>query len=491
MDYETVIGLEIHAQLLTKSKMFCSCAADYQDSRPNTFVCPICMGMPGVMPKINRLAIEHVVKTGLALNCNISGYSKFDRKNYHYPDLLKAYQISQFDLPLALNGKLSVETSQGHEKSININRIHLEEDTAKLMHRRDSQGNGYTLMDMNRAGVPLMEIVSEPEMNSPYEARSYLQRVHQIVRYIETSLANMEEGNFRCDANISLRHIGVKELGTKVEIKNMNSFRSVFSALEFEQHRQSKLLDSGAKIEQETRGWNEQKQITFSQRSKEFAHDYRYFPEPDLLPVVLDRNQISELGELIPELPAQRIVRYIDLYDLTMDNAVLITTDRKTSDFFDACVDLLDANSKVDKNLIKQLSNWIITNLFSLMNDEGKIISEILVKPSHLVELVQLINSGSLSNNMATDVFKVVYETGRNPAQIVEEQGLVQISDNNILEDAVSRIIDGNPKSVSDYLGGKDAVVGFFIGQIMKETQGKANPKIARELVISHLEAIR
>ena len=241
MDYETVIGLEIHAQLLTKSKMFCSCAADYQDSRPNTFVCPICMGMPGVMPKINRLAVEHVVKTGLALNCNISEYSKFDRKNYHYPDLLKAYQISQFDLPLALNGKLSVETDEGQEKLININRIHLEEDTAKLMHRRDSQGNGYTLMDMNRAGVPLMEIVSEPEMNSPFEARSYLQRVHQIVKYVETSSANMEEGNFRCDANISLRPIGEINLGTKVEIKNMNSFRSVFNALVYEQLRQAKL----------------------------------------------------------------------------------------------------------------------------------------------------------------------------------------------------------------------------------------------------------
>ena len=491
MDYETVIGLEIHAQLLTKSKMFCSCAADYQDSRPNTFVCPICMGMPGVMPKINRLAVEHVVKTGLALNCNISEYSKFDRKNYHYPDLLKAYQISQFDLPLALNGKLSVETDEGQEKLININRIHLEEDTAKLMHRRDSQGNGYTLMDMNRAGVPLMEIVSEPEMNSPFEARSYLQRVHQIVRYVETSSANMEEGNFRCDANISLRPIGEINLGTKVEIKNMNSFRSVFNALVYEQLRQAKLLDAGEKIEQETRGWNEEKQTTFSQRSKEFAHDYRYFPEPDLLPVALSKNQISDLGALIPELPSQRVNRYIDLYDLEMDTALLITSEKATSDFFDASVDLLDNNSKVDKSLVKQVSNWIITNLFSLMNSEGKVISEILVQPSHLVELITLINNGSLSNNMATDVFKMVYETGRDPAEIVKEQGLVQISDNAILEDAVSRIIDENPKSVSDYFQGKEAVVGFFIGQIMRETKGTANPKIAREIVISHLEAIR
>ena len=491
MDYETVIGLEIHAQLLTKSKMFCSCAADYQDSRPNTFVCPICMGMPGVMPKINRLAVEHVVKTGLALNCNISEYSKFDRKNYHYPDLLKAYQISQFDLPLALNGKLSVETNEGQEKLININRIHLEEDTAKLMHRRDSQGNGYTLMDMNRAGVPLMEIVSEPEMNSPFEARSYLQRVHQIVKYVETSSANMEEGNFRCDANISLRPIGEINLGTKVEIKNMNSFRSVFNALVYEQLRQAKLLDAGEKIEQETRGWNEEKQTTFSQRSKEFAHDYRYFPEPDLLPVALTKNQISDLGALIPELPSQRVNRYIDLYDLEMDTALLITSEKATSDFFDASVDLLDNNSKVDKSLVKQVSNWIITNLFSLMNSEGKVISEILVQPSHLVELITLINDGSLSNNMATDVFKMVYETGRDPAEIVKEQGLVQISDNTILEDAVSRIIDENPKSVSDYFQGKEAVVGFFIGQIMRETKGTANPKIAREIVISHLEAIR
>ena len=491
MDYETVIGLEIHAQLLTKSKMFCSCAADYQDSRPNTFVCPICMGMPGVMPKINRLAVEHVVKTGLALNCNISEYSKFDRKNYHYPDLLKAYQISQFDLPLALNGKLSVETDEGQEKLININRIHLEEDTAKLMHRRDSQGNGYTLMDMNRAGVPLMEIVSEPEMNSPFEARSYLQRVHQIVRYVETSSANMEEGNFRCDANISLRPIGEINLGTKVEIKNMNSFRSVFNALVYEQLRQAKLLDAGEKIEQETRGWNEEKQTTFSQRSKEFAHDYRYFPEPDLLPVALTKNQISDLGALIPELPSQRVNRYIDLYDLEMDTALLITSEKATSDFFDASVDLLDNNSKVDKSLVKQVSNWIITNLFSLMNSEGKVISEILVQPSHLVELITLINDGSLSNNMATDVFKMVYETGRDPAEIVKEQGLVQISDNTILEDAVSRIIHENPKSVSDYFQGKEAVVGFFIGQIMRETKGTANPKIAREIVISHLEAIR
>ena len=491
MDYETVIGLEIHAQLLTKSKMFCSCAADYQDSRPNTFVCPICMGMPGVMPKINRLAVEHVVKTGLALNCNISEYSKFDRKNYHYPDLLKAYQISQFDLPLALNGKLSVETDEGQEKLININRIHLEEDTAKLMHRRDSQGNGYTLMDMNRAGVPLMEIVSEPEMNSPFEARSYLQRVHQIVKYVETSSANMEEGNFRCDANISLRPIGEINLGTKVEIKNMNSFRSVFNALVYEQLRQAKLLDAGEKIEQETRGWNEEKQTTFSQRSKEFAHDYRYFPEPDLLPVALTKNQISDLGALIPELPSQRVNRYIDLYDLEMDTALLITSEKATSDFFDASVDLLDNNSKVDKSFVKQVSNWIITNLFSLMNSEGKVISEILVQPSHLVELITLINDGSLSNNMATDVFKMVYETGRDPAEIVKEQGLVQISDNTILEDAVSRIIHENPKSVSDYFQGKEAVVGFFIGQIMRETKGTANPKIAREIVISHLEAIR
>ena len=485
MDYEIVIGLEVHAQLLTRSKMFCSCSAGYQEAAPNTVVCPVCMGMPGVLPVINRRAVELVVRTGLALGCEISGRTKFDRKNYPYPDLMKGYQISQYDMPIAHDGCLELDVN-GHTKRVGITRVHLEEDVAKLMHRSEPFGEGYSLLDVNRAGVPLMEVVSEPDMRSPEEARSYLTRLHSILRYIGVSSANMEEGSFRCDANISIRPRGACELGSKVEVKNMNSFRSVYRALEFEAERQASVLERGGRIEQETRGWSDEREETLSQRSKEYASDYRYFPEPDLPPLEIDPAWVDQVCEGLPELPHQRERRFVEQYGLSAYDAGLLTASREMADFFEAAL-----GSPPKAGLAKPVANWILGELLRLMNLSGESLEDVKVQPAQIVELVSLVDSGVLSSTMAKDVFEQMYSTGHSPEKIAQESGAIQISDSDAIADAVAEAIGANPKPVEEYLEGKEAVMRFLVGQVMRITRGKANPQLASKELGRRLEALK
>ena len=488
MNYEVVIGLEVHAQLLTQSKMFCSCSAAYQDAAPNTVVCPVCMGMPGVLPVINRKAVEHVIRTGLALNCEIAGYTKFDRKNYPYPDLMKGYQISQYDLPVASNGNMPIEVD-GSERIAGVTRVHLEEDVARLLHRTEDYGEGYSLLDINRAGVPLMEIVGEPDLRSPEEARAYLTRLHSVLQYIGVSDANMEEGNFRCDANISVRPEGETRLGTKVEIKNMNSFRSVFRALEFEAERQVSVLEGGGRIVQETRGWVEANAVTVSQRTKEGASDYRYFPEPDLPPLQISRDWVDEIRSSLPELPHHRKARFVEKLELPAYDAALLTSDQAIADYFE---DVLEAGpSSTTAPFTKAASNWMLGEMARLLNQGGEHISEVKVKPKQLAELQLMVDDGTLSSTMAKSVFEKMYETGDDPKDIAEAEGLSQISDTDAVLAAVQQAIAENPGPVQEYLGGKQQVMGFIIGQVMKATRGKANPRVASQIVRERLEAMR
>ena len=485
MDYEIVIGLEVHAQLLTRSKMFCSCSAGYQEAAPNTVVCPVCLGMPGVLPVINRRAVELVVRTGLALGCRISRHTKFDRKNYPYPDLMKGYQISQYDMPIALDGGLEIDVG-GQGKCVGITRVHLEEDVAKLMHRSEPFGEGYSLLDVNRAGVPLMEVVSEPDMRSPEEARAYLTRLHSILRYIGVSSANMEEGSFRCDANISTRPRGASELGPKVEVKNMNSFRSVYRALEFETERQASVLERGGRIEQETRGWNDEREETLSQRSKEYASDYRYFPEPDLPPLQIDPAWVESVRERLPELPHVRERRFVELYGLSAYDAGLLTASREMADYFEAAL-----GSPPRAELAKPVANWISGELLRLMNLSGESLEDVKVRPAQIVELVGLVDSGVLSSSMAKDVFEQMYSTGASPKRIAEESGASQISDTDAIGLAVAEAISANPKPVEEYLDGKETVMRFLVGQVMRITKGRANPKLASDELNRRLDALK
>ncbi len=488
MNYEVVIGLEVHAQLLTQSKMFCSCSAAYQDAAPNTVVCPVCMGMPGVLPVMNRKAVEHVIRTGLALNCEIAGYTKFDRKNYPYPDLMKGYQISQYDLPVASNGNMPIEVD-GSERVAGVTRVHLEEDVARLLHRTEDYGEGYSLLDINRAGVPLMEIVGEPDLRSPEEARAYLTRLHSIIQYIGVSDANMEEGNFRCDANISVRPEGESRLGTKVEIKNMNSFRSVFRALEFEAERQVSVLEGGGRIVQETRGWVEANAVTVSQRTKEGASDYRYFPEPDLPPLQISRDWVDEIRSSLPELPHHRKARFVEELELPAYDAALLTSDRAIADYFEY---VLEAGpSTTTAPFTKAASNWMLGEMARLLNLGGEHITEVKVEPKQLAELQLMVDDGTLSSTLAKSVFEKMYETGDNPKDIAEAEGLSQISDTDAVLAAVQQAIAENPGPVQEYLGGKQQVMGFIIGQVMKATRGNANPRVASQIVRERLEAMR
>ena len=487
MSYEVVIGLEVHAQLLTESKMFCSCSAEYQELAPNTVVCPVCMGMPGVLPVINKKAIEHVIRTGLALGCEIAEYTKFDRKNYPYPDLMKGYQISQYDLPVAANGKLPIEVD-GEVQTVGVTRVHLEEDVAKLLHRTEDFGESYSLLDINRAGVPLMEIVGEPDLRSAEEARAYLVRLHSILQYIGVSTANMEEGNFRCDANISVRPAGDCELGTKVEVKNMNSFRAVFRALEFEAERQVEVIEDGGRIVQETRGWVEADGVTVSQRTKEGASDYRYFPEPDLPPLEISRGWVSQIRDTLPELPHERRRRFVDELGLPEYDAGLLTATRATADYFEAALDAAESRS-ADSS--KAISNWMLGEMARLLNQSGQHISEVLIDARHLAELQGMVSDGSLSSTMAKTVFEKMFETGEPPKTIAEAGGLVQISDTSAVAAAIDDAIAENPDPVQDYLAGKQQAMGFLIGQVMRATRGQANPRLTSALMRDKLEALR
>ncbi|MPZ23537.1 MAG: Asp-tRNA(Asn)/Glu-tRNA(Gln) amidotransferase subunit GatB [Dehalococcoidia bacterium] len=479
--YEVVIGLEVHSQLLTASKMFCSCSAAYAYAPPNTHVCPVCFGMPGVLPVINRRAVELTVLTGLALNCKVPASAKFDRKNYPYPDLMKGYQISQFDMPLCVDGWLEVEVG-GEARRLGITRVHLEEDTARLLHR-EANGEGYSLLDVNRAGAPLMEIVSEPDMRSPEEAREYLVRLRQILQYIGVSAGNMEEGNFRCDANVSLRRFGASELGAKVEVKNMNSFRSVFRALEYEVERQTAILDSGERIAQETRGWVDGEAKTVSQRSKEQAHDYRYFPEPDLPPLALSREFVEGVRALLPELPVERRARLQDQFGLGLYEANLLTENRAAADYFETAVNSEPAGRAHGR--AQGVANWMLGDFTHALGDQQFANSK--VAPAQLAALVDLQDSGQVTSKIAKSVFRLMYESGGNPAAIIKDEGLAPISGGAELEEAALRVINGNEKAVSDYRAGKETVIRFLVGQLMKETRGRANPQEAESALLAAL----
>ena len=487
--YETVIGLEVHVQLKTRSKMFCSCRSDYQGADPNSLVCPVCLGMPGVLPVINKKAVEYAIATGLALNCNIATRTKFDRKNYAYPDLMKGYQISQYDMPIAYGGHLDVETD-GRTRTIGITRVHMEEDVAKLTHVRNSAGETFSLVDVNRSGVPLMEIVSEPDIRSPEEARQYLTTLRSILRYIGVSTGNMEEGNFRCDANVSIRPLGSTELSTRTEVKNMNSFRSVFSALEYEVERQCRVVEDGGRVVQETRGWQEERAITVSQRSKEHAHDYRYFPEPDLPELLPDPAWVEEIRDSLPELPAQRRDRFVSQYGLPLYDAGLLTVNRSPAEFFEEAVDGKDGEAKAVRRRAKRVSNWMLGEVSRLLDDGLVGIGASPLKPPHLAQLSDLVESGDLSSSLAKTVLQKAYQTGKSPKRIVKDEGYVQISDSSVVEQAVQQAIDENPKAVQDYLGGRETASKFLVGQVMRITRGKANPAIVNELVQQKLNAI-
>lgn len=489
MKYEIVIGLEVHSQLSTESKMFCSCDAGYQNAPPNTKVCEVCMGMPGVLPVINKRAVEQVIATGIALDCTIAKHTKFDRKNYPYPDLMKGYQISQFDQPIAHAGRLSIDTNNGI-KNVGITRVHLEEDVAKLMHRTSPDGESHSLLDVNRAGVPLMEVVSEPDMSTADEARIYLIELRSILRYIGVSTANMEEGSFRCDANISVRPKGSTSLGAKVEVKNMNSFRSVHDALEYEVERQTRLAVAGEPIVQETRGWNQHRSTTISQRTKEYASDYRYFPEPDLPPLLIQASLVQRIAKELPELPAARTERFTKQYRLPSYDAKILTSSKSNADYFESVM-RNSTNNLSQKDLAKSVSNWMSGELAKLLNETGGGTENLKFRPKDLVKLVNMVDSGVLSGNMAKEVFTEMFESGARPEQIVEDRGLVQISDTALVETAIDEATEGNPAAVQDYLDGKNAALKFLMGQVMKITRGKANPKITIALLTKKLESMR
>ena len=491
VEYEPVIGLEVHAQLRTRSKMYCSCPADYQDAGPNTRVCPVCLGLPGALPVINREAIASIIMIGLALHCRIADHSKFDRKNYAYPDLMKGYQISQYDLPLCLDGYLEVE-SDGLRRTIGIERVHMEEDVAKLSHRTDPvTGAGYSLVDVNRSGVPLVEMVSRPDLRSAEEARQYLMSYQAILRYLGVSTANMDEGSFRCDANVSIRPRGEGGFGAKVEVKNMNSFRSVFRAIEHETVRQARVLDTGGRVVQETRGWLEDRGVTVSLRSKEDANDYRYFPEPDLPPLHVGRAWVAEIAEMLPELPEERKRRFVTEYGLSGYDAGLLTGSPGLADYYEASVDsFAKANGGAD-GAAKAAANWTLTELGRLANEAHIEIHESPVTPERLAGLLLLLDAGTIGAAQAKTAIEKMFETGRSARDVVEELGLAQIADPGQLEAAVRQAIADSPQAVSDYLSGKETAVRFLVGRVMKVTRGKANPSVAGGLLVEQLDAMR
>ncbi len=486
-DYEIVIGLEVHAQLLTASKMFCRCSADYANAAPNTHNCPICMGFPGTLPVINERAVEYTVMTALALNCRIPEFSKFDRKNYFYPDLPKGYQISQYDIPLSRDGYLTIRLN-GEEKRIGITRVHLEEDTGRHLSRSE-HGEAYSLVDLNRAGVPLMEIVSEPDMRSAEEARLYVEKLRSILVYLGVNSGRMEEGALRCDANISLRPRGQEEFGVKTEIKNMNSFRAVERALTYEAARQLEELQAGRKIVQQTRGWREDKGVTVLQRVKEFADDYRYFPEPDLPPLTFSRERVEEIRARMPELPDAKRERFVAQYGLSAYDAEQITAERAVADYFEAVVTMGDERKESERaTRAKTAANWINGELRRLLNAAGQEIGASRVTPAGLAELLDLVEHETISGKQAKDVLELAFTSGDAPGEIVAREGLSQLSDGGELEQIVTEVIAENPKAVEDYHAGKSAAVQFLVGQVMKRTKGRAKPDAVQPLLLGKLD---
>lgn len=481
MKYEAVIGLEVHTELRTATKIFCSCKTSF-GADPNTNVCPVCLGLPGVLPVLNKKVLEFAVRTGLALHCDISRFSKFDRKNYYYPDLPKNFQTSQYDLPICEHGHLDVEVD-GKISTIRITRAHMEEDAGKLVHHGTSiTDSDYSLVDYNRTGTPLLEIVSEPDMRSAKEAVAYMEKLRAILQYCGVSDCKMEEGSLRCDANISVRPVGQKELGTKTEIKNINSFRGVERAIEYEALRQAELLEDGGTVIQETRTWDEKEGVTKSMRKKEEANDYRYFPEPDLVPFTVSDEYIEEIRKTLPELPDARKERYVETYGLTTDDADYLTNDKDRADYFEAMV--------AEGADPKDSANWLKGDVAKLLAQNGIEIGTAPVAAKDLADLLQLIAKGTISGKIAKQVFPAMWETGKSADVIVREKGLVQISDTGALEALAAKIIEANPQSVADFKAGKKKAVGFLMGQIMKETKGKANPQAVNAILTKKLSEL-
>ncbi|MGV1100191.1 Asp-tRNA(Asn)/Glu-tRNA(Gln) amidotransferase subunit GatB [Thiovibrio sp. JS02] len=475
MEFETVIGLEVHAQLKTRSKIFCGCTTAFGNP-PNTNTCPVCLGMPGVLPVLNKTVVEYAMKMALATNCTIGKVNQFARKNYFYPDLPKGYQISQFDLPIAEHGWVEIEAG-GATRRIGLTRIHMEEDAGKLIH---DEREPKSYVDLNRTGVPLIEIVSEPDIRSPEEAAAYLRKLHAILRYLDICDGNMQEGSFRCDANISLRPVGRKEFGTRTELKNMNSFKNVQKALEFEVRRQRDLLLEGEKIVQETLLWDADRGVTNSMRSKEEAHDYRYFPEPDLVPVVIDEAWIGEIRKSMPELPDERKKRFVEQLGLPDYDAEVLTSARELADYFEAALAGYPNG--------KKLSNWLMTELMRLMKGEEALdISQCPVSPQNLAALLAMVDAGTISGKIAKTVFEEMMATGKDPEAVVKEKNLVQMSDSGEILAIVREIVAANPEQAQQFKEGKTKVMGFFVGQLMKKTQGKANPQLANDLFTQEL----
>ncbi|WKZ20456.1 MAG: Asp-tRNA(Asn)/Glu-tRNA(Gln) amidotransferase subunit GatB [Candidatus Jettenia sp. CY-1] len=472
MEYEVIIGLETHAELSTITKLFCGCSTQF-GVEPNTQVCPVCLGMPGILPVMNRKAFEYALKLAVTLSCDINRFTNFDRKSYYYPDLPKNYQISQNYYNLGVNGYMNIEVN-GNVKKIRIHNVHLEEEAGKLIHPEEI-GADYSLVDFNRAGVPLLEIVSHPDMRNIEEVENYMQTLRKILLYTEVSDCKMQEGSLRFEASISLREKGSDKLGNRVEIKNLNSMKSVIKAIEYETVRQGKLLDKGATIARETRLWDEVAERSEHMRSKEEAQDYRYFPEPDLLPVLIDEKWLHAIKDAIPELPLDRKQRFIEVFKLSDYDAGILIEEKVLADFFEACVKILDRP--------KAFSNWIINDLLREVKDKKLDINNLPIKPKQLAELVDVIEKGIISSTIAKEVFSEMVQTGKAPQSIIEEKKLAQISDGSLIEAVITKIIASNPEAIEDYKNGKKNALTFLVGQVMKETKGKANPKMVNELL--------
>jgi aspartyl-tRNA(Asn)/glutamyl-tRNA(Gln) amidotransferase subunit B len=473
--YEAVIGLEVHAQLRTETKAFCGCTTKFGNA-PNSNVCPVCLGMPGVLPVLNKKVVDFTIRMGLATHCSIASKSVFARKNYFYPDLPKGYQISQYEEPICQHGYVDIEMEDGASKRIGIIRIHMEEDAGKSIHDLDVD----TLVDVNRCGVPLIEIVSEPDIRTPHEAYQYLYAIKQLVTYLDICDGNMEEGSLRCDANVSVRMKGAEKFGTKTEVKNMNSFRHVERALEYEIQRQIELIEDGGNVVQETLLWDANKNAAVSMRSKEEAHDYRYFPEPDLVPVLVEQEWIDKVKKILPELPKERRNRFVQDFSLPKYDADVITAEKPVADYFENAVSHLSAKNA---DAYKSVSNWVMTDVLRVVNERHIAVSDFPVTPEHLSAMINLIIEGTISGKIAKDVFEEMLKTGEAPKAIIERKGLVQVSDTSVIEKAVDEVLARNVEQVEKYRAGKAQVFGFFVGETMKATKGKANPKIVNEIL--------
>lgn len=478
MEYEPVIGLEVHAQLLTRSKIFCGCSTTFGEE-PNTQTCPVCTGQPGSLPVVNRKAVEFAIRLGLATHCRIAPFSLFARKNYFYPDLPKGYQISMYEHPLAENGYIEI-TVNGVKKKIRIIRIHMEEDAGKLKHGETPETSPYSYVDFNRTGVPLVEIVSGPDLRSPQEAGEYLKRLRAILQYLEICTGDMEKGTFRCDANVSVHRVGQKEFGTRTELKNMNSFKHVEKALEYEIKRQIELLRLGEEVVQETRLFDANTGITISMRGKEEAHDYRYFPDPDLVPLRIDEHWIEEIRASLPELPDQKKERFIQQYQIPEYDAEILTSTKAMANYFEETVSLFPEP--------KTVSNWIMVELLRELKRDEREIDQCPITPRHLAGMLALIKNGTISGKIAKDVFEEMYRTGEEAEKIVRERGWVQILDRGEIEKAIDQVIETCAKQVDEYRKGKEKIFGFLVGEVMKKTRGKANPQLVNELLRKKLK---